>query len=117
MGTSKKYQHQGAATLQVKQFTSFADEMNALVSGKEGMSSGPGPVRSSPVQVSYSSFANVASHEQMTTESTCDARWLYEKNGFVVSKDAGHWVVEARSEEFAERPKEWLFFMERPRAR
>src|SRR5690348_10514967 len=32
MGTAKKYQHQGAATIQVKEGTRIADELNALVS-------------------------------------------------------------------------------------
>jgi hypothetical protein len=32
MGTAKKYQHQGTATLQVKEGTRIADELNALVS-------------------------------------------------------------------------------------
>jgi hypothetical protein len=31
MGTAKKYQHKGAATLQVKKFTALADELNAIV--------------------------------------------------------------------------------------
>lgn len=51
----------------------------------------------------------------MTTEATSAARWLYEKNGFVVSEEPGHFVVEAKGVEFAERPKERLFFMERAR--
>lgn len=32
MGTAKKYQHRGTATLQVKKFTALADELNAVVS-------------------------------------------------------------------------------------
>jgi hypothetical protein len=31
MGTAKKYQYKGAATLQVKKFTALADELNAIV--------------------------------------------------------------------------------------
>jgi hypothetical protein len=31
MGTAKKYQYQGAASLQVKEFNRIADELNALV--------------------------------------------------------------------------------------
>jgi hypothetical protein len=31
MGTAKKYQHKGAATVQVKNFTALADELNAIV--------------------------------------------------------------------------------------
>jgi hypothetical protein len=34
MGTAKEYQHQGAATLMVKEFNRIADELNALVSAK-----------------------------------------------------------------------------------
>ncbi|KAF2678794.1 hypothetical protein K458DRAFT_376195 [Lentithecium fluviatile CBS 122367] len=83
MGTAKKYQHKGGATLQVKKFTALADELNAII----------------------------------TTESTTAARWLYEKSGFVLSKEPGHWTIEAKSPEFADRPKEYLFFMERPRAK
>ncbi|KAH7411639.1 hypothetical protein DE146DRAFT_750810 [Phaeosphaeria sp. MPI-PUGE-AT-0046c] len=83
MGTAKKYQHKGAATVQVEKFTALADELNAV----------------------------------MTTESTTAARWLYEKNGFVLSKEPGHWTIEAKSPEFAARPKEYLFFMERPRSK
>jgi hypothetical protein len=32
MGTAKKYQYKGAATLQVQKFTALADEINAIVS-------------------------------------------------------------------------------------
>ncbi|CAI6336783.1 unnamed protein product [Periconia digitata] len=81
MGTAKKYQHKGAATLQVKKFTKLADKINAV----------------------------------MTTESTTAARWLYEKNGFASAKEPGDWTIEAKSPEFVHRPKEYLFFMERPR--
>lgn len=31
MGTAKKYQHRGAATMQVKEGNRVADELNALV--------------------------------------------------------------------------------------
>jgi len=61
-------------------------------------------------------YADISAH-QITTESTTAARWLYEKNGFVLSKEPGHWTIEAKSPEFADRPKEYLFFMERPRAK
>lgn len=32
MGTAKKYQHKGAATLQVQEFNKIADKLDALVS-------------------------------------------------------------------------------------
>lgn len=103
MGTAKKYQYRGAATLQVKEFNRIADELNALVSGSPDFGFDLKSANGSTLQI--------------TTESTTDARWLYEKNGYVVSKSPGHWVIGATSKEFAERPKERLFFMERPRAK
>ncbi|KAL5114021.1 hypothetical protein ACEQ8H_008077 [Pleosporales sp. CAS-2024a] len=101
MGTAKKYQHKGAATLQVEKFTALADELNAIV-----RLLCPTP----------SIYAYMFAH-QITTESTTAARWLYEKNGFILSKEPGHWTIEAKSPEFAGRPKEYLFFMERPRTK
>jgi hypothetical protein len=44
LGTAKEYQHQGAATLMVKEFNRIADELNAFVSMKSefgGMGSRP----------------------------------------------------------------------------
>jgi hypothetical protein len=102
MGTAKSYQHQGAATLQVEEFDRIADELNAVV-------------RNLLESRLWSRSAN-RGDLQMTTESTTAARWLYEKNGYVLSEHPGHYVIEATLKEFAARPKDRLFFMERPRA-
>lgn len=107
MGTAKSWQHKGAAGLMVRHMTGMADEMDALVSVPHAKRVGR--------ETWVGHYADDIT--QITTESTSAARWLYEKNGFVVSKDPGHWVIEATSEEFKSRPKERLFFMERPRTK
>ena len=103
LGTSKKYQHQGAATLQVKEFNRIADELNAFVRD----------LLPSWWRLKHAK----GSDSQITTESTTGARWLYEKNGYIVSENPGHWWIEAKSKEFSGRRKEKLFFMERPRGK
>jgi hypothetical protein len=155
MGTAKEYQHQGAATLMVKEFNRIADELNALVSVESdfgGMGFRLSCCRRSGKQhcesprnekslkamlkrlrisaltsltlrcgwlISYL-FYNLRARPNVLTVADGRLplnRWLYQKNGYVSTKNPGHWVIEATSKEFAEKPKEWLFFMERARAK